>query len=416
MHLTLLSGGMGERFYPRHIDAGEFFEDFLISAVAAILTIRVFLHLTGYPIVGGGTLHIAHMLWGGLLMALALVLSLGFLGTGVRALAAVVGGVGFGTFIDELGKFITRDNDYFFKPTFALIYVVFVLMYLAFRAVQRRSLTRREYLANALELTHEAVRHDLDPEEKKRVYTLLRRSDPDDPIVQALAQALRAIQPIDAGSPGFVPRCKRSVRALYGSLVRRSWFPAAVITFFVGLSVFGLLQSMILIDRLALVLAILIGALFVVLGLIRARQAVTPRFLRALFLLVAVGTVTTIAFVLSRLRLPPLSFLEWGEVVSSVAPAVIVLLGVWRMARSRLDAYLTFRWAVLINIFIGQFFAFYEAQLVAVFGLFLNILVFATLRYMIHQENGTLRTRNVVDAQEATLDLPVATESRTTSA
>jgi hypothetical protein len=71
MHLTLLSGGMGERFYPRHIDAGEFFEDFLISAVAAILTIRVFLHLTGYPIVGGGTLHIAHMLWGGLLMALA---------------------------------------------------------------------------------------------------------------------------------------------------------------------------------------------------------------------------------------------------------------------------------------------------------------------------------------------------------
>ncbi|MCW5980017.1 MAG: hypothetical protein KIT09_18185 [Bryobacteraceae bacterium] len=32
-----------------------------MSAVAAILSIRLFLELTGYPKLGGGGLHIAHM-------------------------------------------------------------------------------------------------------------------------------------------------------------------------------------------------------------------------------------------------------------------------------------------------------------------------------------------------------------------
>jgi hypothetical protein len=83
----------------------------------------VFLHLSGYPTVGGESLHIAHMLWGGLLMLVALLLLLGFLGKPVKSAAAVIGGAGWGTFIDELGKFLTHDNDYFFEPTFALIYV-----------------------------------------------------------------------------------------------------------------------------------------------------------------------------------------------------------------------------------------------------------------------------------------------------
>ena len=41
----------------------------IISFTIAVVGTRWFLDLTGYPQVGGGELHIAHMLWGGLLLA-----------------------------------------------------------------------------------------------------------------------------------------------------------------------------------------------------------------------------------------------------------------------------------------------------------------------------------------------------------
>src|SRR5437868_14042294 len=101
----------------REIDAGSYFELFLVSAVASVILIRMYLELAGFPQIGRGGVHIAHMLWGGLFMLIAQVLLLGFLGKHIKRLAAVLGGIGFGTFIDELGKFVTSDNDYFYRPT-----------------------------------------------------------------------------------------------------------------------------------------------------------------------------------------------------------------------------------------------------------------------------------------------------------
>ena len=45
----------------------DLLENFLVSAVASVLLIRLFLSLTDYPQIGGPGLHLAHMLWGGLL-------------------------------------------------------------------------------------------------------------------------------------------------------------------------------------------------------------------------------------------------------------------------------------------------------------------------------------------------------------
>jgi hypothetical protein len=74
-----------------------------------------------------------------------------------------VGGVGFGFFIDELGKFITSDNNYFFQPAAALIYLIFIGLFLVSRALQRRrGLSPREKLSNAIDFIGEAARHDFD--------------------------------------------------------------------------------------------------------------------------------------------------------------------------------------------------------------------------------------------------------------
>ena len=37
----------------------------ILSFATTVTLVRLFLELTGYPQVGGGTLHIAHLLWGG---------------------------------------------------------------------------------------------------------------------------------------------------------------------------------------------------------------------------------------------------------------------------------------------------------------------------------------------------------------
>src|SRR5215211_3839695 len=121
----------------RNVDAGSFLESFLLAAVSAVLVIRVYLELTGYPQIGGGGLHIAHMLWGGVLMVVGVVMLLAYLGKRMQHAAAIVAGIGFGTFIDELGKFITSDNNYFFQPTIALIYAIFILLFLAFHTIER---------------------------------------------------------------------------------------------------------------------------------------------------------------------------------------------------------------------------------------------------------------------------------------
>src|SRR6185369_15433338 len=101
--------------------------------------IRFYLKVTGYPQISPEGFHIAHMLFGGFLMLIALLLVFSFLSRAAVHLAAIIGGLGFGTFIDELGKFITSDNNYFFQPTIAIIYVIFVLLFLLSRALESRS-------------------------------------------------------------------------------------------------------------------------------------------------------------------------------------------------------------------------------------------------------------------------------------
>jgi hypothetical protein len=117
-----------------HVD-----ENILISLVAFAVTVivtRVFLQLTGFPQIGTSVLHIAHALWGGLFLIIAAYLPLAFTNRWILRVSALLGGIGIGLFIDEVGKFITQANDYFYPPALPLIYgfiLLNVLVYLYFR-------------------------------------------------------------------------------------------------------------------------------------------------------------------------------------------------------------------------------------------------------------------------------------------
>lgn len=125
-------------------------EAFVLIAIATILITRLYLELTGYPQIGGGNLHIAHALWGGALMMLALLTGWLLIGAGARVAAVVMGGVGFGLFLDEVGKFVTKDNDYFYGPAAEIMYILVVVILVGARVLRDfRPLTGRECLASA---------------------------------------------------------------------------------------------------------------------------------------------------------------------------------------------------------------------------------------------------------------------------
>ncbi|MFK4086834.1 hypothetical protein ACI2LF_22185 [Kribbella sp. NPDC020789] len=164
----------------RNVRSGEHLTTFVVSGVATVLITRLILSLSGYPQIGGKGLHIAHVLPGGILMLIAISLLLGYVGPVVRPAAALVGGIGFGLFIDEVGKFVTSDNNYFYKPTAAIVYVVFVLIVLASRFLStRRPIDPREELANVIDHAVEGVAGGLSRQRMAQASELLHLVGPD---------------------------------------------------------------------------------------------------------------------------------------------------------------------------------------------------------------------------------------------
>jgi hypothetical protein len=148
-------------------------EAFVLIAIATILVTRLYLRLTGYPQVGGGDLHIAHALYGGALMMLALVIGWMTLGFGTRVVAIVMGGIGFGLFLDEVGKFVTKDNDYFYGPAAEIMYILVVIILVGARVVRDfRPLTTRECLASASAIAADGVARGL-AEHRREIGLLL---------------------------------------------------------------------------------------------------------------------------------------------------------------------------------------------------------------------------------------------------
>ena len=332
----------------RRYDLPTLQDTFLVCAVATILVIRLQLWATNYPQLGGGKLHIAHLLWGGLLMLVAIGLLVSYMGRRVRLAGAVLGGIGFGFFIDELGKFITADNDYFFKPAAAFIYAIFVTLFFLTRWLRRRAgLTQREKVANAISLLEETAFADLDGHEKRNAIALLDEADQDDPLVGRLRAVIVELQALPAKQPGRASRAVGWIRHHYVELIQRPWFTRALCVVFILLAVVAALEVLILVFAVGNVL--------------------TGDSLRVV-LDDAGDSINTLPFV------------NWANIASSLLANALVWIGVVRLRRSRMDAYKWFERALMVTILLTQPFVFIESQFGAVFGLGVSVLLLITVR------------------------------------
>jgi hypothetical protein len=146
----------------------------LISFAASVTLTRLFLSLTGYPQIGGGELHIAHVLWGGLLLYVAALLPLMFANRRIYTASAILAGTGVGLFIDEVGKFITQQNDYFYPIAASIIYILFLLSMLLFLNIRRTTRARsRDAMTRVFEDIWESLRCPLTFREYVRLKTRL---------------------------------------------------------------------------------------------------------------------------------------------------------------------------------------------------------------------------------------------------
>lgn len=156
---------------PVEREGAEFYLFLLLLSFAASVSItRLFLELTGYPQLGNQTLHIAHVLWGGLLLFISALLMLIYANRWVYRVGAILAGVGVGLFMDEVGKFITQTNDYFFPPAASIIYAFFLLVVIFYMEVRRPNRRdARSELYRVLDTFEEVLDRDLDAVERQEL-------------------------------------------------------------------------------------------------------------------------------------------------------------------------------------------------------------------------------------------------------
>jgi len=196
---------------------------------ATVIVTRVYLEMTGYPRLGGGNLHIAHVLWGGLLLYIAALFPLIRLDSRALLWSAILSGVGVGLFIDEVGKFLTVNNDYFYPPAAPIIYALFLFSVLLYMVVRRPAQSEpRGELYRSVALLPDLLDGNLGPANQQQ---LTQRIDvarqATDVRFSGLAERLadylqRQHQDLVATAPNFLQRSERTAIA-WGQWIGQRW-------------------------------------------------------------------------------------------------------------------------------------------------------------------------------------------------
>lgn len=330
------------------MEFNHLFEVFFLSAILTILGIRIYLALTGYPQLGAGEIHVAHMLWGGIFMVLSIFGFMTFLNDDLKPFWAFLGGIGFGTFIDEIGKFITNDNNYFYQPTFALIYITFIILYLIYKSFEKhQTFTSDEYLINSLDKFKDAIIHNLDKEEKELAISYLKKANRKDQLTLFLRKEFSKLKNIPQERKGAYTSIKNMLSGIYFYFIKKPFFLKIIVATFI-------IRSLGYLIALIIILATTFYALFL---------DVNPH-------LPAPWNNPTQA-------IPFFALLVQG---------VFVIAGVAIIWKSRLIAYRFFRNASFVSIFVLQVFNYYQDPLNALFATIVDLLILNILNYMISQE------------------------------
>lgn len=293
---------------PRVLEAPSYLQAFVLSGVVTVLVTRAFLQAADYPQLGGGGLHIAHVLWGGLLMTAGLGVALVFLGSAARVLGAILGGIGFGLFIDEVGKFVTAGTDYFYAPAAGIIYSAFALLVVIIQAIRGRTrLSGPERTANALYTVVGGLTTGLTARRRAAVIRLVRGCGPD--VEEAVARLLDAVPRREpSGTRFWQPSLIRARRAVIWVTTHR-WVVSLVVLYLVG-------------EPFVVVLRVMEEAI--------TGQLPDQREWRAVL----------------------------GVSVSALITAVLSIRGASLLPRDRARAFRLFKLALLVDLLFGQIFSF----------------------------------------------------------
>jgi len=319
---------------------------FLIAAVLTVLALRVYLAAAHYPQLGGNGLHIAHVLWGGLLMVVALGMLLSLLTFPWQLMAAVIGGAGFGMFIDELGKFLTSDNNYFFKPTASLIYAMFIVLFLTAREMRRfRKLTPREKLVNAVEASKELALGRISTVARTHALAWLDAADISNPLTPMLRRQFEMATPAPE-LKSWLTASMTAVRNRYAAIVHNRWFRRAITGVFV-------LQAV------AVVLS-------VVYSLVVAAGAAT-------------GSSDALREWNATFQAGPIL---WTTLAGTLVVGAFTVIGVAELRSSRHRAYRAFETAILIDLLLVQPFTLLDTGFAGLTQVFIDLTLLVSLRYL----------------------------------
>ena len=333
-------------------EASEYILWVMIWGIVGLLAIRLYLDLNNWPVVGGEVWHIAHILWGGLGMLFGGLANFMFYGKKAKKISATILGLGLGLFIDEAGKFLSRDNDYFFQPAVMVMYVLFIGLFLVYKYMEKYQVkSEASILHSILEDFEEIIGDDLDNKEKARLLEkmekLTKSKNSTYLMVQSgLKQIVEKVKVKKAGEGNLVYRSlKKSKNWLMTKLLSKRYFKATLLAF-AGVYVVRWMYDtgMVLLTEKELV--------EVFLGNYQYFLSIDIWFLGA-------------------------------KVIFDGITALFLGLGIQAMMfRKRKRALVMFEYGILVNIFLSSVFRFYFEQFAGLVDLALDVVILAYIGEM----------------------------------